>query len=343
MAKSATIGDAMRTRKDLAFGLVLVAALVAVMLLLVATKPAGAAFPGSNGQIVFHSADSLAVGDPSTSDTEIFSMNSNGTGLAQLTVNAEQDFNPAWSPNGLEIAFEHRDASGDDEIFKMAANGTNQRRLTDNVVSDNGPAWSPSGKKIVFVSDRNSDPDIRDDIYVMNAVDNNNDGNGDNLKRLTRNPENDLAPAWSPNGKKIAFTSFRTNNYEIYTMKPVSEGKTNRPVNLSRNLSAHDSDPNWSPNGTKIAFLSRRGVSSDFEIYSMAANGTEQNPLTENTANDLNPAWSPDGAQIAFHSDRDGGNGEIYVMNANGSAQTRLTVTPSAPAHENNPDWQPGP
>ena len=143
------------------------------------------------------------------------------------------------------------------------------------------------------------------------------------------------------NGKKIAFTSFRTDNYEIYTMKPAPEGRTNRPVNLTRNPSAHDSDPNWSPNGTQIAFLSQRGISGDFEIYSMAANGTEQNPLTENTANDLNPAWSPDGTQIAFHSDRDG-NGEIYTMNAEGSAQTRRTLT-GAPAHENNPDWQPGP
>ena len=73
----------------------------------------------------------------------------------------------------------------------------------------------------------------------------------------------------------------------------------------------------------------------------MAANGAELNPLTENLANDLNPAWSPDRKKIAFHSDRDG-NGEIYVMDADGTDQTRLTVSPD-PAHENNPDWQPGP
>ena len=62
--------------------------------------------------------------------------------------------------------------------------------------------------------------------------------------------------------------------------------------------------------------------------------------MTENTTNDLNPAWSPDGTRIAFHSDRDG-NGEIYVMDSDGTDQSHITVTPG-PAHENNPDWQPG-
>jgi Tol biopolymer transport system component len=167
-------------------------------------------------------------------------MNSNGAGLAQLTVNTEQDFNPAWSPNGTQIAFEHRDGSGDDEIFKMAANGTNQRRLTDNVVSDNGPAWSPSGTKIVFVSSRAGN----DNIYVMNAVDNNNDGNGDNLKRLTSNPENDLSPAWSPDRTQIAFHSDRDGNGEIYVMN--ANGSTQTRLTIT-SVPANENNPDWQP------------------------------------------------------------------------------------------------
>jgi Tol biopolymer transport system component len=142
----------MWARKALAFGLVMVAAVAAtVVVLVVATKPAGAAFPGSNGKIVFHTASSIVGGDPSATDTEIFTMNPNGTGLTQLTVNAVQDFNPAWSPDGTEIVFEHRNP--DDEIYKMAADGSNQRRLTNNTVSDNGSAWSPGGARMVFVSE----------------------------------------------------------------------------------------------------------------------------------------------------------------------------------------------
>jgi len=140
------------------------------------------------------------------------------------------------------------------------------------------------------------------------------------LTQLTVNDRQDFNPAWSADGLEIVFKSRRDGNDEIYTMKPTPEGRTNRPVNLTRNPSAHDSDPNWSPGGPRIAFTSRRGISGDFEIYNMAANGTEQNPLTENTANDLDPAWSPDvqNQKMTFHSDRDG-NGEIYVMDSDGT------------------------
>jgi len=116
------VGNAMWARKALAFGLV-IATSATIVVLVVATKPVGAAFPGSNGKIAFHSASSIVGGDPSTTDTEIFTMNPNGTGLTQLTANAVQDFNPAWSPDGTEIVFEHRNP--DDEIYKMAADGSN--------------------------------------------------------------------------------------------------------------------------------------------------------------------------------------------------------------------------
>ena len=189
MTKSIAAVSVTRPRKILAPGLVLAAVLVGIAVLRVGTKPAGAAFPGSNGQIVFHSADSIAVGDPSTSDTEIFSMNPNGTGLAQLTVNAEQDFNPAWSPNGLEIAFEHRDGSGDDEIFKMAANGTEQNPLTENTANDLNPAWSPDGTQIAFHSDR----DGNGEIYTMNA-----NSSAQTRRTITGAPAHENNPDWQP-------------------------------------------------------------------------------------------------------------------------------------------------
>ena len=307
----------------LSLAVVIAASLVS---LVAATRPAEAAFPGTNGKIVFHSDRSIVGGDPSTTDAEIFSMNSNGTDLTQLTVNAVQDFNPAWSPNGLAIAFVRRE--GDDEIYKMAANGSNQIPLTANAARDNEPTFSPDGKKLAFVSDRSTN----EEIYTMSS------SNGSNVVRLTRNGDLDFSPAWSPNGKRIAFTSLRTGNYEIYTMKPQPEGRTNRPVNLSRSTLATDISANWSPDGTHIVFTSLRGISGDYEIYTMRANGAEPTPLTENTTDDFSPAFSPDGTKIAFNANRDG-NGEIYVMNADGTSPQNMTIST---ANDNDPDWQPG-
>lgn len=188
MAGNTTAGITRRAGKVLT--LTLLAALAAITAVLVVTPgPAQAAFPGSNSKIVFWAARSIDGGDSSTTDAEIFSMSPNGTGLAQLTVNAVQDFNPAWSPNGLEIAFERR--QGDDEIYKMAADGSNQRPLTNNSVSDVGPAWSPGGTKIVvFTRSQNGN----DDVYTMSS------SNGSNAVRLTVTPwpaqENN--PDWQP-------------------------------------------------------------------------------------------------------------------------------------------------
>jgi TolB protein len=133
---------------------------------------------------------------------------------------------------------------------------------------------------------------------------------------------------------KIAFTSYRDGNAEIYVMNPDSTGQTN-----VTNDPASDQGAAWSPSGTKIAFYrnSAHPLCCNIDIYVMNADGSGQTNLTNNPAPDGSPAWSPDGTKIAFDSWRDG-NRDIYVMNADGSGQTRLT---NDPAQDSRPDWSP--
>ncbi len=127
---------------------------------------------------------------------------------------------------------------------------------------------------------------------------------------------------------KIAFSSNRDGNQEIYAMEPDGKGLARLTTNGSI-----DYLPEWSPDGTKIAFTSSRD--GNYEIYVMNADGTDQTNLTNDAAADLDSSWSPDGTKIAFRSNRNG-NYEIYVMNADGTEQTNLTNNAAA---DISPDW----
>lgn len=212
----------------------------------------------------------------------------------------------------------------DEEIYVMATDGSGQTRLTSSPYTDSQPIWSPDGTQFVFLSLRDNDYEI----YVMNA-------DGSEQTRLTNSPGNDYAPTWSPDGKRIVFYSGRDGNDEIYVMNSDGTGQTN----LTNNP-ASDQSPVWSPDGNWIAFISTRDGSSgytlsDYDIYVMKPDGSQQTRLTTNPSVDWQPVWSPDSRKIAFVSVRSGGGSyEIYVMNIDGSEQTRLT-------YDSGTDWYP--
>jgi len=138
--------------------------------------------------------------------------------------------------------------------------------------------------KIAFVS---PGPNIgRQKIYTMKA-------NGDNKTQLTTSRTFNNHPAFSPNGKMIAFTSDRSGNGDIYTMS--ANGTHQKRVTRSN---GEESDPAWSPDGTRIAFASSSTGNTD--IYVINKDGTDLTRLTTSAQRDIEPAWSPDGTRIAF-------------------------------------------
>ena len=299
----------------------LVAAALAVGLLLL-VDPAGAAFPGFNSSIAFESSRD--------GNFEIYAMNEVGGGQTNFTNHSGNDYQPAYSPDGQNVAF-YSDRDGSWEIYVMNKDGTGQTRLTNNGKDDWNPAFSADGDKIAFVSNRDG-ADF--EIFVMNATDNNNDGNGDNLKRLTDNSADDIHPVFSPDGQKIAFSSDRDGDSEVFVMTVNGSGQTN----LTKNA-VSDSQPAYSPNGQKIVFSSDRDDPLG-EVYVMDKDGSKPIRLTNDPESDSDPAFSPDGSKIAFVSFRSGfPNAEIYVVNADGSG-TPTNLTNNS-ARDLAPDWQP--
>ena len=158
------------------------------------------------------------------------------------------------------------------------------------------------------------------------------DADGKNQTRLTENQGVNDLPAWSPDGKRIAFDSYQNGNNEIYVIG--ADGKNLK--NLTENQ-AFDDSPAWSPDGKRIAFVSNRDANQ--EIYVMDSDGKNQTRLTQNQAVACSPTWSPDGTKIAFLSkpkpskDEENGPRErlyddgyaVYVIDADGKHQKRLT------------------
>lgn len=184
--------------------------------------------------------------------------------------------------------------------------------ITDLHVNGFDPSISPNGTKIAFCS-------LRDDqysqIYVMNA-------NGTGQQRLTKAATGDACgPAWSHDGKKIAFYQFAlphpSRNPAIWVMD--LDG-----ANL-KELTEHAISPSWAPDDRQIAFASNRA--GKFQIFAMNSDGSNVRRLTNDKGEDSSPAWAPDGAAIVFVSDRDGEHPALFLMAADGSQQHRLVFS----------------
>ena len=177
-------------------------------------------------------------------------MDADGENEMQLTHAAlpSVDGSPAWSPDGTEIAFTRaaRTAGSDDPragIYVVSPDGGQPRKLTDDGI---GPDWSPDGTRIAFTSYRDRlgqtcfhECGTSGEIYVVEVK-------SGEVERLTKSEANDGSPAWSPDGRFIAFASDRSNpeahENEIYVM--TSAGTDVRRITDN---SVWDLDPAWRP------------------------------------------------------------------------------------------------
>ncbi len=143
------------------------------------------------------------------------------------------------------------------------------------------------------------------------------DADGYDPHTVVISPEPLMSPAWSPDGKKLAYVSFEARRPAIY-VQTLSTGARERVAQFPGINGA----PAWSPDGSKLAMTLSKDGNPDIYVLDLASRQLRR--LTESAAIDTEPAWSPDGRTIAFTSDR-GGNPQVYFMEATGGVPRRVT------------------
>ncbi len=205
-------------------------------------------------------------------------------------------------------------------------------QLSDEIHRDQRGLEGVARSKIAFISDRNSES-------VLGLVENRAtkevyfaDYDGVGVRRVTVSRSLNNNPAWSPDGRAIAYTAWRP--YMDVLVSHIYEGRLGTPA--AGTADSQNWLPAWSPDGSQLAFTSNRDGQPD--IYIMNAEGGGVTRLTNHPLIDTSPTWSPHGRQLAFVSDRTGAP-QVYVVDVDGTGLRRITFESRC----DRPTWSPAP
>ncbi len=240
---------------------------------------------------------------------DIYVKEVDGTGFNQLTSDPASDCCAAWSPDGRRIAF-LRGPGDRGMLYLISPLGGIERKLTE--IDRGRLGWSPDGKNIAFMDKKSPmDPWSIWSLSVETLE-----------KQQMTTPDvschGDMDPAFSPDGRRVAFASDSSGSGEIWVCD--ADGK--EPMKLTDMKSESIGSPSWSPDGRRIAFDSTK--SDNLDIYVVSAETGPVKRFTTDPTEEAVPRWSRDGRWIYFGSNRSG-SWMIWKMRSDGGKAVQVT------------------
>ena len=286
---------------------------VILVLLVTSCEKQDSNFSQTDSKIVF-----ISRRIENSADWNLLIMNGDGTQqekITNLTVRCEK---PVVSHSGQTILFVHYTEDYYYELYSINIDGTNLCKIERAKRYCGSADWSADDTKIIYSKNRNESTDDKDLILYDFIT---------NIKVTLSQSGNNISARFSPDNK-IAYCQENYPSNSIFLMNIDDSDK--------QLIIPDAGGPVWSPDGKKIAFISRGDIGSP-QIFVANADGSNSMQLTESYLpcwdsgfppfGNHNPQWTPDGEKIVYQSDINDGLPEVYIMNSDGSHQTRLTNT----------------
>jgi Tol biopolymer transport system component len=296
-----------------------------------------------------------AKGQP---NSEIWLMDADGANQTRLIEahDGAMAWNPVWSPDGTRLAYTRLvlgsrppvNIPDEADIWIANADGSDAHPLVELPDWQWIPHWSPDGAWIVYTDEPEAGPwadagptglggggilgtgfgfgspdPVRTyaDIWRVRA-----DGTG-SPEQITKDPGDDRAAAFSPDGTMLAFDSTRARGTDVWVMR--ADGSDPHQLTFDHGFAW---GATWSPDGSSIVFNAWREHEEGFnqDLYRIDADGRNETRLTQNPDAELEPSWSPDGKRIVFRRITDDDDGEIVSIDADGNDELLLSRAPGS-------------